>query len=47
MAKAERYARMGLEIDVLDVECQRIVLEALAAQGKDAEAKELRAIFGR
>jgi tetratricopeptide (TPR) repeat protein len=47
MAEAERYARMGIEIDVLDPECQTILLQALDAQGKDAEAKDLRAIFGK
>lgn len=47
MAQAERYARMGLEIDVLDRDSQTYLLQALDAQGKDAEAKELRVIFGR
>ena len=37
-AEAEKYARMGLEIDVLDRECQRVFLEALTAQGKGDEA---------
>jgi tetratricopeptide (TPR) repeat protein len=46
-AEAERYARMALEVDVLDAECQTILLVALDAQGKDDEAKALRAIFGR
>jgi predicted Zn-dependent protease len=47
MAEAERYARMALEIDVLDRDSQTYLLQALDAQGKDGEAKELRAIFGR
>jgi tetratricopeptide (TPR) repeat protein len=47
LAKAEQYARMGLEIDVLDRDCQTYLLQALDAQGKNDEAKELRAIFGR
>jgi tetratricopeptide (TPR) repeat protein len=47
MDEAERYARMGLEVDVLDRECQTVLLQTLDAQGKDAEAKELRTIFGR
>jgi cellulose synthase operon protein C len=47
MPQAERYGRMGLEIDVLDRDCQTVLLQALDAQGKDAEAKELRTILGR
>jgi tetratricopeptide (TPR) repeat protein len=47
LVEAERYARMGLEIDVLDRDCQANLLQALQGQGKDAEVKELRAIFGR
>jgi tetratricopeptide (TPR) repeat protein len=47
LAEAERYARMGLEIDVLDRDCQTVLLQALDGQGKEAEAKELRGIFGR
>ncbi len=46
-AEAERYARMGLAIDVLDHDCQTYLLVALDAQGKDEEARALRAIFGR
>lgn len=45
-AEAERFARMGLEIDVLDRECQRIILEALPALNRQAEADRLRKIFG-
>ena len=47
MAAAERYARMGIEIDVLDRDCQAYLLEALDAQGKDDEARALRTIFGK
>ncbi len=47
MAQAERYAKMGLEIDVLDRDCQTYVLQALEAQGKNAEAKTMREIFGK
>lgn len=36
-ADAERYALQSLEIDVLDADCQRILLDALTAQNKDAE----------
>ena len=42
-AEAERYARMGLEIDVLDAECQRIIIEALAGlnrQGRGGSVAE-------
>jgi tetratricopeptide (TPR) repeat protein len=45
-AQAERYARMGLEIDVLDAECQRIILEALTALNRQEEADRLRKVFG-
>jgi tetratricopeptide (TPR) repeat protein len=47
LPEAERYGRMGLEIDVLDRDCQTYLLQALEGQGKNAEAKELREIFGR
>jgi tetratricopeptide (TPR) repeat protein len=47
MVEAERYARKGLEIDVLDRDCQSYLLQALDAQGKGGEAKELRDIFGK
>ncbi len=46
-AEAERYARMGLEIDVLDAECQRIILEALAGLNRQDEADRLKKIFGQ
>jgi cellulose synthase operon protein C len=46
-ADAERYARLALEIDVLDADSQKILLDALRAQGKEQEEKELREIFGR
>jgi tetratricopeptide (TPR) repeat protein len=45
-AQAERYARMGLEIDVLDAECQRIILQALTALNRQEEADRLRKVFG-
>jgi tetratricopeptide (TPR) repeat protein len=45
-AEAERYARMGLEIDVLDAECQRIILEALTGLNRQEDADRLRRIFG-
>lgn len=47
MAEAERYAKMGLEIDVLDRDCQTCLLQALEAQGKNAEAKAMREVFGK
>ncbi|MSQ95455.1 MAG: tetratricopeptide repeat protein [Gemmataceae bacterium] len=45
-AEAERFARMGLEIDVLDRECQQIILEAMPALNRQEEADRLRKIFG-
>jgi cellulose synthase operon protein C len=47
MVQAERFAKMGLEIDVLDRDCQTYLLQALDAQGKGAEAKAMREIFGK
>jgi tetratricopeptide (TPR) repeat protein len=44
-AEAERYGRQALDIDVLDAEAQDVVLKALAAQKKDAEAEHLRKIL--
>ena len=44
-ALAEKYARQGLEIDVLDKECQDILLGALTAQNKDAEARAVRKLL--
>jgi tetratricopeptide (TPR) repeat protein len=44
-AGAEKYARQGLEIDVLDKDCQEILLSALAAQNKDAEVRALRKLL--
>ena len=44
-AEAERYARMGLEIDVLDAECQRVILAALEGLNRQADADRLRKIF--
>jgi tetratricopeptide (TPR) repeat protein len=45
-AEAEKYARKGLEIDVLDGECQRVILEALPALNRQPEADRLKKIFG-
>jgi cellulose synthase operon protein C len=45
-AEAEKFARMGLEIDVTDAECQRVILEALAALNRQDDADRLRRIFG-
>jgi tetratricopeptide (TPR) repeat protein len=45
-AEAERYARMGLEIDVLDKTCQEILIDALTAQNKRDEVNRLKKIFG-
>lgn len=44
-ADAERYARMALEIDVTDRECQRILVEALSALNRQEEADRLKKIF--
>ena len=44
-AEAEKYARMALEIDVLDSVCQQILLDALTAQNKMDEADRLKKIF--
>jgi Flp pilus assembly protein TadD len=44
-ATAEKYARQGLEIDVLDRDCQTVLMEALTAQNKDAEVKALRKLL--
>jgi cellulose synthase operon protein C len=45
-AEAERYARMALEIDVTDGECQRILVESLDALNRREEADRLRKVFG-
>ncbi len=45
-AEAARYARMGLEIDVLDADCQRVIVEALNALNRQGEANRLKMIFG-
>ena len=45
-AEAEKYARMALEIDVLDMPCQQILIEALTAQNKMDEVNRLKKIFG-
>jgi cellulose synthase operon protein C len=45
-AEAARYARLGLEIDVLDADCQRVIIEALNALNRQDEANRLKMIFG-
>lgn len=44
-AEAARYARMGLEIDVLDADCERIIVDALNALNRQEEANRLKMIF--
>jgi tetratricopeptide (TPR) repeat protein len=44
-AEAARYARMALEIDATDRDCQRILLESLNALNRQDEANRLKAIF--
>ncbi len=44
-AEAERYARMALEIDVLDGAAQQILENALTAQNKDKELRQLRKLL--
>jgi predicted Zn-dependent protease len=46
-AEAEKYAREALEIDVVDAEVQDVLLKALAAQNKEAEAERMRKILER
>jgi len=46
-AEVERYARQGLEIDVLDTECQKLLIAALEAQNKNAEVAELKKLLER
>jgi tetratricopeptide (TPR) repeat protein len=46
-AEAEKYARQALEIDVLDREAQDALLEALRAQNKDDELKQMRKLLER
>lgn len=41
-AEAERYARMALEIDVLDRQAQQILENALSVQNKQEELRQLR-----
>ena len=43
---AEKYARMSLEIDATDRECQRILVSALTALNRAEEADRLKKIFG-
>jgi tetratricopeptide (TPR) repeat protein len=44
-AEAEVYARQALEIDVNDPDAQQLLQEALQAQGKEKELKELRKLL--
>jgi tetratricopeptide (TPR) repeat protein len=44
-AEAEKYARQALEIDVRSEEARDLLLKALEAQKKDAEAQKLRGVF--
>lgn len=44
-AEAEKYARQGLEIDVLDQECQQVFLESLAAQNKNEELQTFKRLL--
>ena len=46
-ADAEVYARQVLEIDVLDVEGQNALLEALTGQNKDEEVRQLKKMLER
>jgi Tfp pilus assembly protein PilF len=46
-SEAEVYARQAMEIDIRNKEGRAMLLKALAAQKKDAEAEKLRAIFGK
>jgi tetratricopeptide (TPR) repeat protein len=46
-AEAERYARQGLEIDVLDHDSQNALIEALTAQNKERELGELKKLLER
>jgi tetratricopeptide (TPR) repeat protein len=45
LADAEVYARQVLEIDVLDAEGQRILLEALMGQNKDEQVRQLKKLL--
>ena len=44
-AEVEKYARQALEIDVLDKAAQTLFLDALTAQGKNAEEKTWRKLL--
>src|SRR5262249_27498468 len=46
-ADAEKYARQALEIDVLDREAQKTLIEALRKQNKDKALKELQKVLGK
>jgi tetratricopeptide (TPR) repeat protein len=41
-AEAEKYARQAMEIDVRNKECRELLMKALQAQKKDAEADTIR-----
>ena len=45
-AEAERFARMALEIDATDRECQRILVESLTGLNRAGEAERLSKVFG-
>jgi len=46
-AEAERWARAALEIDVLDENSQKMMIEALQAQNKNAELAEMKKLLER
>jgi hypothetical protein len=45
-AEAEKYARQAMEIDVKNNDVRELLLKALEAQKKDAEADKLRQMLG-
>jgi tetratricopeptide (TPR) repeat protein len=45
-AEAEKYARDAIMIDVNNEEARKALVEALSAQGKDAEVEKLKKRFG-
>lgn len=46
-AEAETYARQVLDIDVSDADGQEIIVKALTAQKKDAEAERVKKLLGK
>ncbi|MSU79809.1 MAG: tetratricopeptide repeat protein [Gemmataceae bacterium] len=46
-AEAEKYARLALEVDVTDGAVQSVLLDALTAQNKNADAARWRKLLGR